>query len=802
MVYNDWRARSTPGHSTMSSALLRYLALALATWVLAGCGGAGHDTSVEASQASPAAGALHGKSIQATPSSTPTAAPGWYWNPAEGGTGFMFEAQGDRAFVGFFMYEAFTGKPIWYAAFGDMGVGDQGEAVFDGDLRLYRRDRDVTSTSVGAVRIAFTGHRAQVSLPGGRVMAAQRFDIAGQGHDFDQPEPASRDQPEAGWYWNPLEGGKGYAIEVQNGRMFLGSFHYHLDGSPTWDIVDTPLAAGTAEAPLSRYADGQSLQSTHRYPSVDTIGQASLRFMGPCIGSLRRDFGAGPRVPIQRFRVDGSRLPPGAECRDAATGRFPGPATLDQPVRLQQGIPITAELRSPGDHHVYAVTLPGDALEGLTYTIKLESAASGQGSLASPLLSVHDARGDLLPYTHRQVFSTVLFGNRGFCRTNASGPCFETYLAGIQRSGLYHIVVRAADGGTGTYRLVVMDGPTNDAALLNTAPWRYAGTVTGRLQGRLDITGDMNAAVTGTWTPAGGPGMAAIPLAGTVDKVRGSLSMASVLPDAATVFDGFLAPADGVYAGTWRDRDGPAGVFAVRRQDPPDGELQLLIAGSQRMRTGMPEAYRAASWYRPANAYSPMQAVRFPPPAHRWRLVSSPAASSQATLLDDAGQMTWFTADLPGMYTLELSVTEGNGRITTRQWAVEAVATPVLSFYDPSANPVTLAFVEPTAEERQTPFDSDVAVVVEVRLDGAPVRLGRARYDHVSLSSDHADVRVVGGPMNVVDADTARARFVLRSCTGARAQLTAVSVDSTRSGHTLPITAAIDVPPGQPRGAC
>ena len=38
---------------------------------------------------------------------------GVYWNPAESGTGFFFEAQGGLGVATFYMYEA-SGRPVWY----------------------------------------------------------------------------------------------------------------------------------------------------------------------------------------------------------------------------------------------------------------------------------------------------------------------------------------------------------------------------------------------------------------------------------------------------------------------------------------------------------------------------------------------------------------------------------------------------------------------------------------------------------------------------------------------------------------
>jgi hypothetical protein len=43
------------------------------------------------------------------------AAPGWYWDPTEGGTGFFVEYQGEQVFIGYFHYTA-DGRPTWAVA--------------------------------------------------------------------------------------------------------------------------------------------------------------------------------------------------------------------------------------------------------------------------------------------------------------------------------------------------------------------------------------------------------------------------------------------------------------------------------------------------------------------------------------------------------------------------------------------------------------------------------------------------------------------------------------------------------------
>lgn len=161
---------------------------------LASCGGGGGDDTAATAAAPAASAAGDGRNLAAAfpvaaapdgrkfaaavPFTDQSSGNGWYWNPLEGGTGFMFEAQGNRAFVAFFMYAEGTGLPIWYAAYGDfLPTGSTGGYAFTGDLRVYQGGQAVTSAaytgptsvSIGSVSIAFASGRAVVTLPGGRI---------------------------------------------------------------------------------------------------------------------------------------------------------------------------------------------------------------------------------------------------------------------------------------------------------------------------------------------------------------------------------------------------------------------------------------------------------------------------------------------------------------------------------------------------------------------------------------------------------------------------------------------------------
>lgn len=278
--------------------------------LLAACGGSGSDDPT----AGPAASNLPEKQIQATAGTVLTDLTGWYWNPLEGGTGFMFESQGSEGFVAFFVYDEVSGAPVWYAAQGSLVGSADGGYSFTGDLRRFSGGqalsdptyRTPVSRSVGPVSIRFyRAGAAIVTLPT-RTIVAVRFAFNLQAGT--PPTPPL----ETGWYWNPLQGGRGYAVEVQFGRLFMALFHYDPAGEPVWELVETGIENGSASAPLQAFRGGQSLYSGWRAPTSGAgNGALALRVDTPCAAQVSIS-GRAP-IPIQRFTFAG--LPPGHECR-------------------------------------------------------------------------------------------------------------------------------------------------------------------------------------------------------------------------------------------------------------------------------------------------------------------------------------------------------------------------------------------------------------------------------------------------------------------------------------------------------
>jgi hypothetical protein len=230
---------------------------------------------------------------------------GWWWSGArQSGTGFFVETQGDTSFVAFFMYDD-AGNPVWYTASGGIRATGVGLGFsFSGSLQTCRGGQAAASNTpsvptcavAGDVSIAFSSpSEAVVSLPQ-RVMFAERFNFNGIG------TLATGNQPETGWYWNPAQNGRGYAMEVQNGVVFLTMFHYAADGRPTWNTFSGSVGTnGSFSGDFNSAGGGQTISSVYRPPSATTATPGfSGRFSSACAGALTFPGNATP-TNVNRF---------------------------------------------------------------------------------------------------------------------------------------------------------------------------------------------------------------------------------------------------------------------------------------------------------------------------------------------------------------------------------------------------------------------------------------------------------------------------------------------------------------------
>lgn len=136
---------------------------------------------------------------------------------------------------------------------------------------------------------------------------------------------APSDAPESGWWWNAAEPGRGYFVEVSNGRFYLGSFLYNDAGYPIWYATGPESVQGsTISGKLGKYLGGQSLNGSYITPSGPfSQGSISIQFNDSTHGTISWP---GGTVPITRYEIAAGSLGAASPSFKPETGWWWNPA--------------------------------------------------------------------------------------------------------------------------------------------------------------------------------------------------------------------------------------------------------------------------------------------------------------------------------------------------------------------------------------------------------------------------------------------------------------------------------------------
>ena len=116
-------------------------------------------------------------------------------------------------------------------------------------------------------------------------------------------------KPQSGFWWNDAEDGRGFAIEVQDGKLFFMGFMYDTEGKPTWYSSGPHMmqSAGTYLGSIDTYTGGQALIGDYKAPMLGpNAGQLKIDFQSERIGTITWPGGI---LPIKRFEFAPDNLP-------------------------------------------------------------------------------------------------------------------------------------------------------------------------------------------------------------------------------------------------------------------------------------------------------------------------------------------------------------------------------------------------------------------------------------------------------------------------------------------------------------
>lgn len=379
--------------SWMGRALRWWLAVALVSASLLGCGGGGDPQ-------------LLGKAKElalATAGVPPEM--GVWWNPAEPVRGYVIERQGNSVWMASFMYES-SGAPVWYLSFLTLQL----DGSYAGAVTRYSGGQTLDSAyrpPTGSTQAATVTLRAQTARAATLVIQPsdgspaittpiERFAFSAPGF---APSTATF---ESGFWWNDAETGRFFFVEVQGSLAVLISYMYDALGQPVWylsagfitNIGGTAApATQTFGGALNRYGGGQTLTGPYRAPFL-AGSEGTITFTATSATTATVALPNGTVVPLRRLHPAD---PVGA-------GELKS-ATLLNTIAVTDIVQAlaTADARIQNVNPVYAVN--SYRLEYLT------SDAQGQPILASGLVSVpvkaQGAASPVLSYQHGTMFQNA-----------------------------------------------------------------------------------------------------------------------------------------------------------------------------------------------------------------------------------------------------------------------------------------------------------------------------------------------------------------------------------------------------------
>ena len=94
--------------------------------------------------------------------------------------------------------------------------------------------------------------------------------------------------PQAGWWYNAAEGGRGYSIEARGNRLFFAAFHYDQSGRATWNFAGgaTSLDGSLFTSDFLGASGGQTLTGPYRLPGLTPAGAITLAFSDATHGTM------------------------------------------------------------------------------------------------------------------------------------------------------------------------------------------------------------------------------------------------------------------------------------------------------------------------------------------------------------------------------------------------------------------------------------------------------------------------------------------------------------------------------------
>jgi hypothetical protein len=110
--------------------------------------------------------------------------------------------------------------------------------------------------------------------------------------------------PVVGLWWNPLESGSGYNIDVKHGVLVMTVYSYNkTTGEQEWYITSGPITSGSFTGTLDRYVGGQCISCVYNGlpTSAGNVGVVTINFTSPTSATMLLPGGRVTEIQPEAF---------------------------------------------------------------------------------------------------------------------------------------------------------------------------------------------------------------------------------------------------------------------------------------------------------------------------------------------------------------------------------------------------------------------------------------------------------------------------------------------------------------------
>lgn len=202
-----------------------------------------------------------------------------------------------------------AGAPVGVTATATGSPGTSAAYRFSGDLPsgAILRFSDIALNGLVA---ATTGSAVQIIAAAGNGTVWRQYATWQTLGTIVSPGSASV-TPQSGWWWSAAESGRGYAIEVADGRLMLAAYMYRADGTSVWYVANGPYAGSAFTGTLTEYGGGETISGAWQpATAIGGVATVTISFASATTATIHWSgsaFGAGgATTSISRYSFTGS----------------------------------------------------------------------------------------------------------------------------------------------------------------------------------------------------------------------------------------------------------------------------------------------------------------------------------------------------------------------------------------------------------------------------------------------------------------------------------------------------------------